>query len=79
MRKVFIGVGITALLLGAVRVVCGPMYRMHDGCSCSRERTWFAFEECRVLRQTHLFLTTTAAGDPQHQHTYWDAQWSAQY
>jgi hypothetical protein len=79
MKKVFIGMGIATLLLGALRVVCGPVYRMHDGCSCGRQRVWFAFDECRAMRQTQPFLITTASGDPQHQHTYWDAQWTAQY
>jgi hypothetical protein len=51
---------------------------MYDGCACGRERQWYSFDECRLLRHKKFFLKVISVGESKHRHEYYDPTWTEQ-
>ncbi len=79
MKKIVTDLPIVAGALLGVSWLVGPLYKCHDGYECGRQRIFFSFNECRLLRHIKVFVWIESPGDPNHQHRHWDAQWCAQY
>jgi hypothetical protein len=77
--KILIPIVLVTVLLGAVRVVLGPIYRMHDGCTCGRERTWVCLGDFSSLRNKKFSQQVVVMGDEDHKHQYWDSTWISQF